>query len=180
MAIIERTLPDKLLVVFDTEVEGRLRGIAFYREHQIVKDGVVISRTAGDAEPVAIAEQSGLDLAPIIGSIGLAATTLAEVKDSELRAAQEELQAVRTELKIKADAAEAAEANVTALQAALSEAKAATSALEASVQKLQNDLAVSTAEGNVSQKSLDEALLKISELTPSGSSSITENSDQEP
>ena len=158
MALTKNTHLESLFVRGDGK--GGIQG-AHVEYLEIVMDGTQeIARRVTPAQPINLVPEA---LAPIIGE-ALSASLLSNSALNE---------------QITVEKAAKAEAE-SARDKALSEAKAATSALEASVQKLQNDLAVSAAEGSVRQKSLDAALLKISELTPSEPSSVTENSDQEP
>ena len=86
MTIEKQTVPCCLNVVWDEN--GKLKGAAFYEQDVIRDDGVIISVKQGDAQPVAVLDHKGVDVAGIIGRIGQDAIALAESKDAELKAAQ--------------------------------------------------------------------------------------------
>ena len=89
MAIVQEIHPTMLVVWSAPNV---LQGIAYY-ENVVFKDGdKVVSTAQGDAQPVSVLGQKGIDLDGIIGKIGVAAVALAESKDAELRAALAEVQ----------------------------------------------------------------------------------------
>ena len=90
MTIEKQTVPYCLNVVWDEN--GKLKGAAFYEQDVIRDDGVIISVKQGDAQPVAVLDHKGVDVAGIIGRIGQDAIALAESKDAELRAAQADVQ----------------------------------------------------------------------------------------
>ena len=95
MTIEKQTVPYCLNVVWDES--GKLKGAAFYEQDVIRDDGVIISVKQGDAQPVSVLGQKGIDLDGIIGKIGVAAVALAESKDAELRAAQADVQRLTVE-----------------------------------------------------------------------------------
>jgi len=90
MTIEKQTVPYCLNVVWDEN--GKLKGAAFYEQDIIRDDGVIISAKQGDAQPVAVLDHKGVDVAGIIGRIGQDAIALAESKDVELRAALADVQ----------------------------------------------------------------------------------------
>ena len=90
LMIEKQTVPYCLNVVWDEN--GKLKGAAFYEQDVIRDDGVIISAKQGDAQPVAVLDHKGVDVAGIIGRIGQDAIALAESKDAELRAAQADVQ----------------------------------------------------------------------------------------
>ena len=90
MTIEKQTVPYCLNVVWDEN--GKLKGAAFYEQDVIRDDGVIISAKQGDAQPVAVLDHKGVDVAGIIGRIGRDAIALAESKDAELRAALADVQ----------------------------------------------------------------------------------------
>ena len=90
MTIEKQTVPYCLNVVWDET--GKLKGAAFYEQDVIRDDGVIISVKQGDAQPVAVLDHKGVDVAGIIGRIGQDAIALAESKDAELRTAQADVQ----------------------------------------------------------------------------------------
>jgi len=90
MTIEKQTVPYCLNVVWDET--GKLKGAAYYEQDVIRDDGVIISVKQGDAQPVAVLDHKGVDVAGIIGRIGQDAIALAESKDAELRAAQADVQ----------------------------------------------------------------------------------------
>lgn len=101
MSITKNTLPQCLYVVWDEQ--GNLKGAAFY-EQTIVRDGEqILSVTQGDAQPVAILGQRGIDITGIIGRIGQDALVLAEAKAADLALVTND----RDEQKARADAASA-------------------------------------------------------------------------
>jgi hypothetical protein len=94
MAIVQEIRPTMLVVWSAPNV---LQGIAYY-ENVVFKDGdKVVSTAQGEAQPVAVLGQKGIDLDGIIGKIGVAAVALAEQKDAELRAAQADVQRLTDE-----------------------------------------------------------------------------------
>jgi len=95
MTIEKQTVPCCLNVVWDEN--GKLKGAAFYEQDVIRDDGVIISVKQGDAQPVAVLDHKGVDVAGIIGRIGQDAIALAESKDAELRAAQADMQRITEE-----------------------------------------------------------------------------------
>lgn len=95
MTIEKQTVPYCLNVVWDET--GKLKGAAFYEQDVIRDDGVIISVKQGDAQPVAVLDHKGVDVAGIIGRIGQDAIALAESKDAELRAAQADMQRITEE-----------------------------------------------------------------------------------
>ena len=95
MTIEKQTVPYCLNVVWDEN--GKLKGAAFYEQDVIRDDGVIISVKQGDAQPVAVLDHKGVDVAGIIGRIGQDAIALAESKDAELRAAQADMQRITEE-----------------------------------------------------------------------------------
>ena len=90
MTIEKQTVPYCLNVVWDET--GKLKGAAFYEQDVLRDDGAIISVKQGDAQPVAVLDHKGVDVAGIIGRIGQDAIALAESKDAELRAAQADVQ----------------------------------------------------------------------------------------
>ena len=90
MTIEKQTVPYCLNVAWDEN--GKLKGAAYYEQDVIRDDGVIISAKQGDAQPVAVLDHKGVDVAGIIGRIGQDAIALAESKDAELRAAQADVQ----------------------------------------------------------------------------------------
>jgi hypothetical protein len=95
MTIEKQTVPYCLNVVWDEN--GKLKGAAFYEQDVIRDDGVIISVKQGDAQPVAVLDHKGVDVAGIIGRIGKDAIALAESKDAELRAALADVQSITGE-----------------------------------------------------------------------------------
>jgi len=95
MTIEKQTVPYCLNVVWDET--GKLKGAAFYEQDVIRDDGDIISVKQGDAQPVAVLDHKGVDVAGIIGRIGQDAIALAESKDAELRAAQDDVQRITGE-----------------------------------------------------------------------------------
>ena len=90
MTIEKQTVPYCLNVVWDET--GKLKGAAYYEQDVLRDDGAIISVKQGDAQPVAVLDHKGVDIAGIIGRIGQDAIALAESKDAELRAAQADVQ----------------------------------------------------------------------------------------
>ena len=90
MTIEKQTVPYCLNVVWDET--GKLKGAAYYEQDVLRDDGAIISVKQGDAQPVAVLDHKGVDVAGIIGRIGQDAIALAESKDAELRAAQADVQ----------------------------------------------------------------------------------------
>ena len=90
MTIEKQTVPYCLNVVWDET--GKLKGAAFYEQDVIRDDGVIISVKQGDAQPVAVLDHKGVDVAGIIGRTGQDAIALAESKDAELRTALADVQ----------------------------------------------------------------------------------------
>lgn len=89
MAIVQEIHPTMLVVWSAPNV---LQGIAYY-ENVVFKDGdKVVSTAQGDAQPVSVLGQKGIDLDGIIGKIGVDAVALAEQKDVELRTALADVQ----------------------------------------------------------------------------------------
>jgi len=95
MTIEKQTVPYCLNVVWDET--GKLKGAAYYEQDVIRDDGVIISVKQGDAQPVAVLDHKGVDVAGIIGRIGKDAIALAESKDAELRAALADVQSITGE-----------------------------------------------------------------------------------
>lgn len=90
MTIEKQTVPYCLNVVWDET--GKLKGAAFYEQDVIRDGGVIIGVKQGDAQPVAVLDHKGVDVAGIIGRIGKDAIALAESKDVELRTALADVQ----------------------------------------------------------------------------------------
>lgn len=90
MTIEKQTVPFCLNVVWDET--GKLKGAAYYEQDVLRDDGAIISVKQGDAQPVAVLDHKGVDVAGIIGRIGQDAIALAESKDAELRTAQADVQ----------------------------------------------------------------------------------------
>ena len=121
MAIVQEIHPTMLVVWSAPNV---LQGIAYY-ENVVFKDGdKVVSTAQGEAQPVAVLGQKGIDLDGIIGKIGVAAVALAEQKDAELRAAQADVQRLTGER-------DDYQARVTALDAEANALRAEIEALKA-------------------------------------------------
>ena len=95
MTIEKQTVPYCLNVVWDET--GKLKGAAYYEQDVLRDDGAIISVKQGDAQPVAVLDHKGVDVAGIIGRIGQDAIALAESKDAELRAAQADMQRITEE-----------------------------------------------------------------------------------
>lgn len=89
MAITKETKPYALNLVWGDD--GKLRGAAFYEQHLIVDDGVLISTKQGEAQPIAILGQKGIDTAGLISKVAADALALAEEKDAALKAAEKEI-----------------------------------------------------------------------------------------
>jgi hypothetical protein len=122
MTIEKQTVPYCLNVVWDES--GKLKGAAFYEQDVIRDDGVIISVKQGDAQPVAVLDHKGVDVAGIIGRIGQDAIALAESKDVELRAALADVQRLTGER-------DGYQARVTALDAEANALRAENEALKA-------------------------------------------------
>jgi len=122
MTIEKQTVPYCLNVVWDES--GKLKGAAFYEQDVIRDDGVIISVKQGDAQPVAVLDHKGVDVAGIIGRIGQDAIALAESKDVELRAALADVQRLTGER-------DGYQARVTALDAEANALRAEVEALKA-------------------------------------------------
>ncbi len=122
MTIEKQTVPCCLNVVWDEN--GKLKGAAFYEQDVIRDDGVIISVKQGDAQPVSVLGQKGIDLDGIIGKIGVAAVALAESKDAELRAAQADMQRITEERDGLQSRVAALDAEVNALRAEIEALKA--------------------------------------------------------
>ena len=95
MTIKKQTVPYCLNVVWDET--GKLKGAAFYEQDVIRDNGNIISVKQGDAQPVAMLDHKGVDVAGIIGRIGQDAIALAESKDAELRTALADVQRLNGE-----------------------------------------------------------------------------------
>ncbi len=95
MTIEKQTVPYCLNVVWDEN--GKLKGAAFYEQDVIRDNGNIISVKQGDAQPVAMLDHKGVDVAGIIGRIGQDAIALAESKDAELRTALADVQRLNGE-----------------------------------------------------------------------------------
>ena len=115
MTIEKQTVPYCLNVVWDES--GKLKGAAFYEQDIIRDDGVIISAKQGDAQPVAVLDHKGIDVAGIIGRIGQDAIALAESKDAELRAALADVQSLTGERDGYQAEANALRAEIEALKA---------------------------------------------------------------
>ena len=122
MTIEKQTVPFCLNVVWDET--GKLKGAAYYEQDVLRDDGAIISVKQGDAQPVAVLDHKGVDVAGIIGRIGKDAIALAESKDAELRAAQEDVQRLTGER-------DGYQARVAALDAEASALRAEIEALKA-------------------------------------------------
>jgi hypothetical protein len=122
MTIEKQTVPYCLNVVWDES--GKLKGAAFYEQDVIRDDGVIISVKQGDAQPVAVLDHKGVDVAGIIGRIGKDAIALAESKDVELRAALADVQRITGER-------DGLQSRVTALDAEANALRAEVEALKA-------------------------------------------------
>ena len=115
MTIEKQTVPYCLNVVWDET--GKLKGAAYYEQDIIRDDGVIISVKQGDAQPVAVLDHKGIDVAGIIGRIGQDAIALAESKDAELRAALADVQSLTGERDGYQAEANALRAEIEALKA---------------------------------------------------------------
>ena len=101
-----------------------LQGIAYY-ENVVFKDGdKVVSTAQGDAQPVSVLGQKGIDLDGIIGKIGVAAVALAESKDAELRTALADVQRLTDERDGLQSRVAALEGEASALRAEIEALKA--------------------------------------------------------
>ena len=115
MTIEKQTVPYCLNVVWDET--GKLKGAAYYEQDVIRDDGVIISVKQGDAQPVAVLDHKGVDVAGIIGRIGKDAIALAESKDVELRTALADVQRLTGERDGYQDRVTALDAEANALRA---------------------------------------------------------------
>ena len=122
MTIEKQTVPYCLNVVWDEN--GKLKGAAFYEQDVIRDDGVIISVKQGDAQPVAVLDHKGVDVAGIIGRIGQDAIALAESKDVELRAALADVQSLTSERDDLQSRVTALDAEANALRAEIEALKA--------------------------------------------------------
>ena len=122
MTIEKQTVPYCLNVVWDEN--GKLKGAAFYEQDVIRDDGVIISVKQGDAQPVAVLDHKGVDVAGIIGRIGQDAIALAESKDVELRAALADVQRITGERDDLQSRVTALDAEANALRAEIEALKA--------------------------------------------------------
>ena len=122
MTIEKQTVPYCLNVVWDEN--GELKGAAFYEQDVIRDDGVIISVKQGDAQPVAVLDHKGIDVTGVIGRIGQDAIALAESKDAELRAAQEDVQRLTGERDGLQSRVAALEGEASALRAEIEALKA--------------------------------------------------------
>lgn len=122
MTIEKQTVPYCLNVVWDEN--GKLKGAAYYEQDVIRDDGVIISVKQGDAQPVAVLDHKGVDVAGIIGRIGKDAIALAESKDAELRTALADVQRLT-------DERDGYQARVTALDAEANALRAEIEAMKA-------------------------------------------------
>ena len=122
MTIEKQTVPYCLNVVWDEN--GKLKGAAFYEQDVIRDDGVIISVKQGDAQPVAVLDHKGVDVAGIIGRIGKDAIALAESKDAELRAALADVQSITGERDDLQSRVTALDAEANALRAEIEALKA--------------------------------------------------------
>ena len=121
MAIVQEIRPTMLVVWSAPNV---LQGIAYY-ENVVFKDGdKVVSTAQGDAQPVSVLGQKGIDLDGIIGKIGVDAVALAEHKDVELRAALADVQRLTGERDGYQDRVTALDAEANALRAEIEALKA--------------------------------------------------------
>ena len=122
MTIEKQTVPFCLNVVWDET--GKLKGAAYYEQDVLRDDGAIISVKQGDAQPVAVLDHKGVDVAGIIGRIGQDAIALAESKDAELRAAQADVQRLTGERDGYQDRVTALDAEANALRAEIEAMKA--------------------------------------------------------
>jgi hypothetical protein len=122
MTIEKQTVPYCLNVVWDEN--GKLKGAAFYEQDVLRDDGVIISVKQGDAQPVAVLDHKGVDVAGIIGRIGKDAIALAESKDAELRAALADVQSITGERDDLQSRVTALDAEANALRAEIEALKA--------------------------------------------------------
>ena len=122
MTIEKQTVPYCLNVIWDES--GKLKGAAFYEQDVIRDNGVIISVKQGDAQPVAVLDHKGVDVAGIIGRIGQDAIALAESKDVELRAALADVQRLTGERDGYQDRVTALDAEANALRAEIEAMKA--------------------------------------------------------
>ena len=122
MTIEKQTVPYCLNVVWDET--GKLKGAAYYEQDVLRDDGAIISVKQGDAQPVAVLDHKGVDVAGIIGRIGQDAIALAESKDAELRAAQADVQRLTGERDGYQDRVTALDAEANALRAEIEAMKA--------------------------------------------------------
>ena len=121
MAIVREIHPTMLVVWSAPNV---LQGIAYY-ENVVFKDGdKVVSTAQGDAQPVSVLGQKGIDLDGIIGKIGVAAVALAESKDAELRTALADVQRLTDERDGLQSRVAALEGEASALRAEIEALKA--------------------------------------------------------
>lgn len=121
MAIVQEIRPTMLVVWSAPNV---LQGIAYY-ENVVFKDGdKVVSTAQGEAQPVSVLGQKGIDLDGIIGKIGVDAVALAEQKDVELRAALADVQRLTGERDGYQDRVTALDAEANALRAEIEAMKA--------------------------------------------------------
>lgn len=121
MAIVQEIHPTMLVVWSAPNV---LQGIAYY-ENVVFKDGdKVVSTAQGDAQPVSVLGQKGIDLDGIIGKIGVAAVALAEQKDAALRDALADVLRLTGERDGYQDRVTALDAEANALRAEIEAMKA--------------------------------------------------------
>lgn len=89
----EVTRPYELLFRFD-EVTGDLKGCHYKTITAVLKDGVAISSTPSDALPVSHAKGvSGLDLAPILGTLAASQAQVIEQHEATIKAHEADLKA---------------------------------------------------------------------------------------
>ena len=122
MTIEKQTVPYCLNVVWDET--GKLKGAAYYEQDVVRDNGVIISVKQGDAQPVAVLDHKGVDVAGIIGRIGQDAIALAESKDVELRAALADVQSLTSERDDLQSRVTALDAEANALRAEIEALKA--------------------------------------------------------
>ena len=122
MTIEKQTVPYCLNVVWDET--GKLKGAAYYEQDVLRDDGAIISVKQGDAQPVAVLDHKGVDVAGIIGRIGQDAIALAESKDADLRAALADVQRLTGERDGYQDRVTALDAEANALRAEIEAMKA--------------------------------------------------------